>query len=637
MSLTGHGNCRSTVDVFFVISGYLINGLLLRELRQGHLHLGSFYLRRAQRIPPALLVMTVTTLPFAWWLLLPGAFEDYLQSVLGVGTFTANFVFWGDADYFATAAELQPLLHTWSLAVEEQFYLVYPLLLLMLWRMPRRTAIILAAVLCGASFLYASIDTLRGGGTTAFFLLPGRVWEIGVGALCALAPLTDKPARPIGSSLRGGLAAVCLAIVVLSGLAVDARAAHPGPVTLILVLATAGVILFAQPDTAVGRILGHRWMVAIGLASYSIYLWHQPILVFAQHVVMQELSLLMRALLAVAGLLVGAASWRFVEQPFRRGRFVQRFPLRSIVGFGTVALAFMTLGLIGTATEGFEEHYLHSRIAPGRAHWLAYTDYERDAGLRDEPRPNCFISYVDETAADFDGRRCLPSLEAGKRVLVLGDSHARHLFEALSEHFGDASVGLASASGCRPLIPLEVRGPCVGFMRQTFKLLERMPAPLDTIFVSARWHEGDATRVAQTIDFLRRFGRRVYVVGPSPEYVVPLPLPLLLARGVSKAPLAKDPFLVSTPFQVNPELRDATRRTGARYLDVLGVLCRSGGCLRVLPGRIPLHHDASHFTREGARYLLDALIADGQLAAPEPVISVPLTSRTAGARPHTEF
>lgn len=338
------------VDIFFVLSGYLISSILLHDLAQGQFSLGRFYERRARRILPALFLVLLVCLPLAGWLLLPHEWVEFGQSLIAVNLFASNILFWLNTDYFAATAETIPLLHTWSLAVEEQFYVLFPLLLWWLWAKARSylwpVMGLLLVLSLGFSewFWRQSIEA-------NFFLLPSRMWELLLGVLCALYLQKHTPLTGLSAEIMSvaGLIAIVTSITLLhSGIP------FPSVYTLIPTLGTVALIL-SNSQTLVSRLLSTKVLVGIGLISYSAYLWHQPLFVFARLASPDTLSIGLLLGLCVLTLVLAYASWRWVEQPFRQA---QRVSLNIfVIGASVISLSFIALGLAGMLSEGFPQRF----------------------------------------------------------------------------------------------------------------------------------------------------------------------------------------------------------------------------------------------------------------------------------------
>ena len=297
------------VDVFFVISGYLITSILIKDLDAGNFSLTRFYERRARRILPALSFVMLCCLPFAWAWMIPTDLANFGQSLIAVSVFASNILFWKESSYFAAAAEEKPLLHTWSLAVEEQFYLLFPLVIWALWRFGRQPIFWLIVLVTGASLALSELGW-RFKPDANFYLIPTRAWEFMIGALCALSAARQKPSHILGLV---GLGMILAAIVIF-----DKSTPFPSLYALVPVIGTALVIQYGGAGSLAGRLLSLKPMVAIGLISYSAYLWHQPLFAFARLRLTEAPSLEVLLILSALSLVLAAFSWRFVEQPFRR-------------------------------------------------------------------------------------------------------------------------------------------------------------------------------------------------------------------------------------------------------------------------------------------------------------------------------
>ncbi len=419
------------VDVFFVISGYLITTIIHQEILAGTFSLVTFYERRIRRIIPALFLVSIVCLPFAWAWLMPIELKDFGQSLIAVNLFASNILFWLEIDYFAPEAELKPLLHTWSLAVEEQFYVFFPLLLLLLKRF-REPA--LALILLAISVASLALAQWASGvhPIANFYLLPTRAWELGVGAVIAIAlqngMLTDTRARLVASIV--GLALVLYAIFVF-----DTSVPFPSVWTLIPVLGTALLLIGAEPGNPVGRLLALRPLVLVGLMSYSAYLWHQPVLVFARIRNIVELSDLQIWSLIALTLVLAYLSWRFVERPFRQKGLI---PARRI--FTAAATSSVLLLAAGSAlhvTKGFAERQvangqsraeLEARIRPNRGLGV-------DCGQSLPLAPECQTSAAPE-------------------IVVWGDSFAMHLTNGILAAAPDAAIAQLTKPVCGPIVGL---------------------------------------------------------------------------------------------------------------------------------------------------------------------------------------
>lgn len=418
------------VDIFFVISGFLITSLLIGDLSAGRYSLASFYERRVRRIFPALILVLVATLPPAFILLLPSQLEDFSASLAAVVVFLSNFFFLSQVGYFSPDAELQPLLHTWSLAVEEQYYLLFPPLLALLWRRGPRWTYATLGVLALASFLLALWGASENPGRN-FYFTGSRAWELLAGALAALMFQSGKVRGNDPLALLG-LAAVIGAIFLWGH---DTPA--PGIWMLIPVIGTVLILLFAQTGTRAARGLSHPAFVGIGLVSYSAYLWHQPLFAFARHYHVAQPPAAVMAGLVILTFSLAWITWALVEQPFRR-RSTPLLPRRRNL-FHVAGLAgslLFVVGAAGKATDGFRSLWL--RAWPERAAILQVVETAQTAvPVQDDGGCKFNVEAADAAIAD----RILACVKQhGPGVAVLGDSHAIDLF------------GIVAANPTRPFV-----------------------------------------------------------------------------------------------------------------------------------------------------------------------------------------
>ena len=313
------------VDVFFVISGYLITSIILYDMEAGTFSLIRFYERRARRILPALYFVIFACIPIAWLWLLPPDMKNFSQSLVAVSVFASNIFFWIESGYFSTAAEYKPLLHTWSLSLEEQYYVLFPLFMLLAWRLGKKWIVGLLIVMAIVSLTAAQWGSLNIPSAT-FFLLPTRGWELLFGTFIAFYYHQKKiiSACDVNSNntLNQALSLLGISLICVAVFVFDKHTPFPGLYALMPTIGTALIVLFAYPRTFVGRILGNKVFVGIGLISYSAYLWHQPLFAFARHRNIAEPNNLMLVLLVVIAFILAYVSWRFVERPFRNKSFI---------------------------------------------------------------------------------------------------------------------------------------------------------------------------------------------------------------------------------------------------------------------------------------------------------------------------
>ena len=608
------------VDIFFVISGYLITAILAREIEGGDDSLMRFYERRARRLLPALSVVLAASTIAALILLPPFDLDRYGRSLATVAGFVSNIGFWLKSGYFDQAARTQPLLHTWSLGVEEQFYLVWPLVLAAAMRFRRRLALLAAVGL--ASLVLAEIQ-VRHWPDAAFYLLPARIFEFVLGALVAL-----RPAVPIGRTAVP-LAWLGLALILLPIGLYSRETPFPGLAALVPCLGAALVIL-AGPGGAVARLLGRAPLVAIGLLSYSLYLWHWPVLIFGEIWLGRPLGGAETGLALALVLGLSALTWRFVERPFRRRITGPAGTGRNLAVAGAVLAAFLAIGIVSDVTRG-----LAFRAGPElRA---------KEEALHEMPfrEPGC----VSEGAAR-NPAGCA-SGTGPLEVVLWGDSHAEQLTPGLARRLSSVSFLEAKTDGCPPLAGAELifrnmaDEACRRANDAILAMIEATPG-IETVVLAARWSlyaetvraptesadrsflvdevssersVGNSRRVLEaglerTISALEARGVDVVLVGQVPEY--PFDPARCAVRawwtghrpdcgqslGAAEGRLAAAQAILG---------RVAARHASIAYFDPVPHLCEAGECRTLSASGMGLYRDQDHLSIRGAELLAPLL------------------------------
>lgn len=576
------------VDVFFVISGYLITSILYGDLERGRYSLLEFYQRRARRILPALLLVLLCSSLAALWLLLPPALRSFGLSLGSTALFVSNFYFWIDTGYFAAAADSRPLLHTWSLAVEEQFYLLFPLLLAALHRHLRPRLRGLLALLALASLLYG--EWLRAQApASAFYLLPARAWELLLGSLLALGAVPAVSSR----GLREVLGLLGLAGILGSALLYSERTPFPGFSALAPCLGTALLIHSgAARDSLAYRLLSLRPLVFLGLISYSLYLWHWPLIVYYQQGLLGDFGYPQKLALLLVALVLSTLSWRYVETPFRR-LDRQRWPARRLLSVSALALLVTSLIGAGLLWNGLPGRF--QPPVPAIAAWLEYQPGEQFRSGR------CFLTSYQTGLRDYDRAACLAEDPTKPEVLLIGDSHAAHLWQGLATQLPRIHLQQATASGCLPLRHGQGERRCTELMAEIFE--RHLPAHRPAaILLSARWRSTAIDELVQTVRYLQQYSPRVLVLGPINEYRAPLPqlLALGLHRGQPQLPLT---LLSPAPFEVDTALARRLAAENLPYLSAITRTCPDRLCRLLSPEGSPLQFDYGHLTPDGARWL----------------------------------
>jgi len=614
------------VDVFFVISGFLITSIIVEELKADRFSVIRFYERRARRILPALFTVMAACVPFAYHLLSPDDLKDFAQSLAAICLFASNVLFWGESGYFDAQAELKPLLHTWSLAVEEQFYVVFPLFLLAAWRFGWRFLLVLIGAIAVTSFV-TSVNEVKSFPSAAFYLLPSRAWQLLIGALASLVADRWRTVRtrgslgPIADEVIGWLG---MAMIVLSLFLFDERSPFPGLNAALPTLGTAMVLLGASDRTSVGRMLAWRPLVGLGLISYSAYLWHQPLFAFTKHALLAELPTDLAAVLCVVTIVLACLSWRYVEQPFRDRSVVSRSAVFAMSAVGIAA--FVGLGFIG--------HRMNDRITQVR---LRSVDPARQSLFRTRESlvadRNAFVArFLPAAGNDFSND------PATQKILILGDSLSEDLYSALtvkSELFpGTEFRRLMLDETCMAAAAHLVETgelPAVLNERSCRASLERLRdgtlfGAADVIVLCSNWpryithstHEGGMALAAA----LAGQGREVRIVGLMSLQEASSTAFLAAKRGLTIEQTNRVAYPTVQWGKIdrpNAEARGvADRFPNVRYLDKYAVFCdddRRSLRLYDSDGQM-VFADTFHLTSVGGAFFGAEIAARGWFAAP---------------------
>ena len=415
------------VDVFFVISGYLITKLLVNDLNANTFSFIEFYERRARRLLPALFTVLLATTLVAWTWLMPSQLVDFGQSLVAVSIFSSNVLFWSESGYFSASAEEKPLLHTWSLGVEEQFYIFFPLLLVWLYRLSKKGGTPLVLCLICTSFIF-SLLIFELYPSANFYLLFSRAWELLLGSLVALR-LDNIRARQFSQTLSLSLDALTLVSILILVYFVVAwnGASYAGPLDLILpVVSTACIIAFVRTGTLVHKMLCIKWLVRIGLISYSLYLWHQPFLAYAR-ISSEEALTFGKASLAISlSFFMAYLSWRYVERPFRDRNVFSTMKIYFLSVFGLIFFAIV--GLLFHLNDGFPGRVVLQGSPKDKSIAAAIFNEWDFSGY---PAPSSLVR------ADGNAQA---SLGTGMKYLLVGDSHALQYWYGLVD-FANNSQG----------------------------------------------------------------------------------------------------------------------------------------------------------------------------------------------------
>ena len=367
------------VDIFFVISGYLISSIILSEIETGKFSLLNFYQRRARRILPALFCVILISIPFAWFILLPADLELFGNSAFSALTFWSNYIFYFEIDYFETSSKLKPLLHTWSLSIEEQFYIIYPLLLIFFFKFGKKTfitflivsgifSLILSQWAGNLKFTYPYFEKellfFNQSSLTNFFLPIGRIWELIIGILIAF--YIKKNGQP--NKFNEVLTLIGLLLIIYSVFTFTPETNYPSFNTLIPTIGTGLLILYMNSKTVTYKIFSQKSLVFIGLISYSAYLYHYPIFTFIEYSNNLNTNLILKIILIFFTFFISYISWKYIEKPFRNKKIISKkhffytlLTLYLLVSF-LVVLNFYSKGFKSRFDKDFKNFSINFNI-----------------------------------------------------------------------------------------------------------------------------------------------------------------------------------------------------------------------------------------------------------------------------------
>lgn len=614
------------VDIFFVISGYLITSLIHGEMEQGDFTIVHFYERRIRRIFPALFAVIAASCIAAAILLFPIDLIRFGHSVMATVVFGSNFLFRNAAGYFDTAAIRKPLLHTWSLAVEEQFYVLFPALLFFLRRAGQRIQLWVIVVILVTSLALA-VHQVKIAPETAFYLLPDRAWELMLGAVLAIGnfPL------PSQRWLREILALIGVALIALAVFTYNTETPFPGW-TAIPPCLGAALLIYAGSGGAsvIGAGLSSAPLVGVGLISYSLYLWHWPLRVFGQYAAFRELYLWEKAALIAASFALAWFSWRFIERPFRgRREFFSRRVVFALAGVASIVL--FAAGFALTADHGLTFRY------PKNVQLILKQAAHHAAPKQDACFGKPLFKSKDGLICTFGTENIQPSFA------LWGDSHAEVLIPVIGDRaLATHKQGLLIKHGaCRPALGVESSrsNDCDELNRKGLAILEATPS-ITQVILAGRWamsadgrpapHEDGpfeyvtdkdhpqraladnpivfANGLNRLVAALIAAHKRVVIVADVPE--PGWPVPETLARiAVTHSRLDIRPTLDQYRARQAAALHvfDALRgKYGAQIVYPSDVLCSSGKCT-VEESGLPIYMDSSHLTEGGSRLLAPIL------------------------------
>lgn len=629
------------VDVFFVISGYLISAIVFSEINASRFSVLGFYERRVRRIFPALFGMLLAVSAVLSFLLLPGEFTTYAKSVIAATLSSSNFYFWLHSGYFDSPTS-NPLLHTWSLAVEEQFYILFPIFLVVIRQFfPKRLKP--AVVVLFFLSLGASEWTVHSNATTAFYMPHTRAWELLMGTIVSLGFFPKLQSALV----RNTVTAAGILMIAYSVFRFSPQTPFPGLHAVIPCLGSALIIGAGESGSSVvANVLSWRPVVFVGLISYSLYLWHWPIIILNGLGLSLDFSAFVPHRLAVFLLSQGAKkgieivlsfvlatlSWRFVERPFRSyPRRIERKPLFALSA-AVMAMLILSSGAVIYA-KGFQGRFPDRAVQV--ASFLSSSDIPTNVTSTNVLTAASSAKKVLPAAAKssgpslgqlgecpiteenrgsiFDDTKCLDVEPGTKTYLLLGDSTAGALYRGLHELPG-AEVSLAAVWGCKPSMHPDGTALCKQMLNYIFE--KYLPThPVEGLLVEARWYRQNLSALGDIIAWSKEHGVKVSVFGPVAEYDAPLPRLLAYSIAWNKPDLAQE-HRSAYSAALDDEMRDlAKNQWHVCYVSLYDATCHDGHCVEYADEKngVPLMSDEVHLSESGSKLLASRLSGSGEL------------------------
>ncbi|GAC31266.1 acyltransferase family protein [Paraglaciecola polaris] len=578
------------VDIFFVISGYLIIGFICRDLRAEKFSLSDFYLKRIRRLFPALLATVIATMIAAYCYLLPEEMTLFAKSVISTLLYVSNMFFYTQSDYFAADLKFAPLLHTWSLSVEEQFYILFPILLIGIMKYKPKALQLFLGVIAVLSFVLSEY-LVRTDPSLSFFISPTRFWQFIVGGLLALnlhkMGLSKTLSNVIGF---GGLAALIICLFRY-----DEATLFPGISAIVPTLATLCVIWAGSVTGVFSKLMALPINKFFGNISYSLYLWHWPVIVFYTLNMNHEYSKLAHELiLLLVSVVLGYLSWRFIELPFSAKRLaLSKGKNTSKTLISSFALSSALILVMAFSLDGLPNRFNEQQLI-----YSSYMNYDR-IGYR---RGSCFLRGTDENLSFYDKKECINFDDNKYNILLIGDSHTAQWNSAITELLlKNQTLTQLTSSGCRPVLPLKGQAGCIEIMSFGFNELVRS-VNFDKIIIAGRWKDSDFNELSQTVNYLTDYTDKVIVVGRTLEYKQDLPR-LLATTGPDGIESGKQ-YDYSYFKHMDVKFRQVTKNNNkAFYVSLIDILCQateSVTCQTLTKENLPIAFDYGHYTHQGA-------------------------------------
>lgn len=606
------------VDVFFVISGYLISSIIFKNLQSDTFSFYDFYIRRIRRIFPALLLVLAATFLFGWITLLATEFQQLNKHIAAGLGFIQNIILFQESGYFDVNSELKPLTHLWSLGVEEQFYLAFPIIALLIWRWNLNALIIIALMLL--SSLYSNIVQVLTNTTAAFFLPQYRFWELLCGSVIAYVILTRKSV-PLSLMMSHLASVLGLSLLTASVVFFNKNLQFPGYWAIAPVLGSM-LIITAGPKAVINKyIFTNRFVIWIGLISYPLYLWHWPLLTFARIIESEIPSPQIRIAVVLASVALAWATYRFVEKPFR----AKSNPKMVFNGLVVTAFAFVSVAILTIVNNGFpfrqkdREEFARS-FANTAPDWNYFTNNETAVRFRMDCDFYDTKSFFKGKATNSPASSIAPSCytpTSNKKVLLWGDSHVQQLNYGLQHTLPDSiSILQIASSGCFPNLPnkFSTEAEYCRVSNQTALDVIKKEAPEVVVIAQITGHDTVNDYKAMTA-LLKSYGvSHIVIAGPVPKYQASL-YQIITRKYWLYTPRRIIDDVDSSVFEVDASLKAkyGSGQGGFEYFSMTDLFCNKDGCITYLGNDRKnglVTFDATHLTSIASVYVAKTALTE---------------------------
>jgi len=579
------------VDIFFVISGYLILGFIWKNLEEKNFTLTQFYSKRIYRLAPALFATVIATSIAGYFILLPNEGTTYIKSLFSTLFYVSNFYFYSQSDYFNTAMEFAPLLHTWSLSVEEQFYFLFPFILLLTYKIKKESIIYILFFLGILSLILSQTYIHYDQNAFAFFSSPTRFFQFTIGGLVSIGVQKNIFTKTVNDIL-GFFGLVIIGITVYL---YTPYTPMPGINALWPSLGTVLILYSGLNARYTTSFLSNPFFKWVGNASYSIYLWHWPLIVFYKLKFSPILSSYEQVSLFILSIILGYLSWKYIEERMRKG-YLQKFNV-----FYVHIVITMILGTIVYFTfTMFQYKNIHYKEKVDK-----YMQYDASAKFR---AGTCFLTSAQNSVTDYKKDTCITWEKGEKNYLLMGDSHAAHYYSALALLLKrNETLTQVTSSGCLPIFPFKwgVK-ECIDLHKWALNDLIKEKY-FDVIILSiANLNRTSYTSIQQTIQYISKHTNKVVFLGPSMKYKQSLPRLLVdLPEGADSSMIYKTAGDYQYISKIDNEMEKLFHMNNVEYISTLKILCsKQKGCRTLTPEGTPVYFDRDHLTEDGALYIL---------------------------------